>query len=416
MSPFVAFSTESRLFSTHSSYLMFVRFVTVAMRNVLRVRAVGRLRDLDRHVLVVGLAQNLPIVVAGLDVLPIDGEHVVAVRDVDPVLVGRTVAIDVRHAILAVRRLELESQIARRVRARDVDARRAAHAGVRRVQLADHRVRDVVDVFVRARVLEERRVLVVDRRPVLAVHVRVVVAVLHDAIRLVEDLLPFFAPVDAHGEREADRFARGCRRLPAARRAGATSVTTADRRARTDRQTLDRAADATAAATTTASRRAHRRQPRQGSTPCDDPPSAPCRRTCPLRCAGGRVRRCSSEYRPFCDASAAAATTTAASTAAAESTAAYRVVDRAPVARQEIAAHGTPPRVSCTARRSMSFMSTVMPLDAIVTESALPRHRDRRPSRDADAHAPADRSDLPSCARATRRTIDSRRRLGSTRR
>ena len=34
ISPFVALSTESRLFSTHSSYLMFVRLVTVAMRNV----------------------------------------------------------------------------------------------------------------------------------------------------------------------------------------------------------------------------------------------------------------------------------------------------------------------------------------------------------------------------------------------
>ena len=135
---------------------MFVRLVTDAMRNVLAFAPSARLRHLHRDVFVVGVAENLPIVVAGFDVLAVDRQDVVAVVDVDPILVGRTVAIDVRHAILAVRRLHLEAEVARRVDARHGDARRAGDAGVRRAQLADHRVGDVVDVFVRAGVLEQR--------------------------------------------------------------------------------------------------------------------------------------------------------------------------------------------------------------------------------------------------------------------
>ena len=120
-------------------------------------------------------------------------------------------------AILAVRRLELEPEVARRVDARHGHARRTAHAGVRRAQLTDHRVGDVVDVFVRARVLDERRIPRVHRRPILAVHLRIVVAVLHHAVRFVENLLPFVASIDAHAERKGHRIT-GTSRTSAARR------------------------------------------------------------------------------------------------------------------------------------------------------------------------------------------------------
>ncbi len=177
------------------------------MRYVLAFAPSGRLRHFHRDVVVGGVAENLPIVVARLHVLAVDRLDVVADVHVDPILVGRTVAVHVGHAILAVLRLHLEAEVARRVDARHRGAGWAGHACVRRAQLADHRVRDVVDVLVRSGVLEQRLVFRVERRPVLAVHVRVVVAVLHDPVRFVEDLFPLVAPVDANVEREIHRLA-----------------------------------------------------------------------------------------------------------------------------------------------------------------------------------------------------------------
>ena len=62
--------------------------------------------------------EQSPVVVAGLDRLAVDGEHVVADLEVEPLLVGRAVAVDVRDAVeAAVARLELEAEDARVVAA-----------------------------------------------------------------------------------------------------------------------------------------------------------------------------------------------------------------------------------------------------------------------------------------------------------
>ena len=57
--------------------------------------------------------QQLPVVVAGLDGLAVDRDEVVAVADLDPVLVGRPVLVDVRHLVAAgaVVGLELDAEV-----------------------------------------------------------------------------------------------------------------------------------------------------------------------------------------------------------------------------------------------------------------------------------------------------------------
>ena len=84
---------------------------------------------------------------SGLELLAVDREHVVPHREVDPFLVGGPVPIDVRDAILAVRRLEFEAGVARAIDRWLWPSRRPGHAGVRRIQFADHLVREVVEEF-----------------------------------------------------------------------------------------------------------------------------------------------------------------------------------------------------------------------------------------------------------------------------
>src|SRR4029079_16481797 len=246
-----------------------------------------------------------------------------------------------RHAIPAVCRLQLEAEVARRVRARNADARRSADAGVRRAQFADHCVGDVVDVLVRAGVLEQRTIPLVDRRPILAVHLRIVVAVLHHAVRLVEELSPLVATIDAHVEGERHGFARARGIL---RRPGLHGASTTGAAARglpgADRQPLDREADLGARTATPwrirrtilTSRRAHlsaevHRAPVRGRLH-----------------TGERARRDATTItsvdrdgvESVLRVVAGGAASTAPSPAAAESTAAHRVVNGATVARQEV--------------------------------------------------------------------------------
>src|SRR5690606_32887816 len=77
-------------------------------------------------------------------------------------------------------------------------------AGVRRIQLADHFVGEIVDVLVLTDVLEERLVAGLDRVPVPPVHLLVVEPVLHHAPALVEDLRPLLTLVDLDREGEGD--------------------------------------------------------------------------------------------------------------------------------------------------------------------------------------------------------------------
>ena len=90
------------------------------------------------------------------------------------------------------------------------------------------------------------------------------------------------------------------------RRRGAPACVAAARRraggARADRQSLDREADpARRHRDPAAARPRPAARTRRGSRSRDDRPSAACRRTFPPRCVGDRARRCSTEYRPFCD-------------------------------------------------------------------------------------------------------------------
>ena len=74
----------------------------------------------------------------------------------------------------------------------------AADVVVSHRQLARHPLRHAIEVGSRRHVRQERRVLLVLLLPVDAVHVRGVEVVAIDPPRLVEDLLPFGARIDAH--------------------------------------------------------------------------------------------------------------------------------------------------------------------------------------------------------------------------
>src|SRR2546430_7307867 len=65
-----------------------IRDLTVTGVQTCALPIFGRLRDLDRHVHVLGAAEDLPVIIAGLDLLAVDGQHIVAVLDVDPIPVG----------------------------------------------------------------------------------------------------------------------------------------------------------------------------------------------------------------------------------------------------------------------------------------------------------------------------------------
>ena len=55
-------------------------------------------------------AEERVVVVAGLDRLAVDGDQVVPLLDLDPVLVGRPVFVDVRDLVAAAGRIGLEVQ------------------------------------------------------------------------------------------------------------------------------------------------------------------------------------------------------------------------------------------------------------------------------------------------------------------
>src|SRR5690606_10627609 len=186
--PFVSRSTSSRFFATHSSYIRSVMDVTLRIRTLRapsprsffatrtgtysfiacfrlprsfsppRAPPLASLvlPDPDRHVLVHRLVQDPPVVVPDADLLPVDGEHVVPDGEIQPFLVRRAVPVDVGDPVALAGRLQLEAQVPRPVRPVRLHARRPAHAHVGRVQLAEHVVRQVVHVLVRAHVAEEQ--------------------------------------------------------------------------------------------------------------------------------------------------------------------------------------------------------------------------------------------------------------------
>ena len=148
------------------------------------------------------MVQRVPVVLAGSDLLAVDRQHVVSGLDVQPFLVRGAVAINVGHTIAAVVRLQLHAEELRLVLVVHGTTRRAPDADMRGVQLADHLVGKVVQIFVRADMGEQRFVRGLDGVPILPVHVLVVEPVLHHPPALLEDLLPLRAMIDLHAKRK----------------------------------------------------------------------------------------------------------------------------------------------------------------------------------------------------------------------
>jgi hypothetical protein len=96
----------------------------------------------------------LPIVLAGLEIVIVDGDDEIARLDLQVIAIGRTILVDVGHLIEA-RRVggEIESRIPclhDRARVRWT----AAHAGVRGVELANHHHHDRVKLFLVDEILQ----------------------------------------------------------------------------------------------------------------------------------------------------------------------------------------------------------------------------------------------------------------------
>ena len=173
-------------------------------------------------------AQELGVVVAGLDRLAVDGDQVVSLFDLDPVFVGWSVFVDVRDLVTAAGlfRLEIEAEVPGHdagpfARLAAVAAGRGA--GVRGVELADHLVDHVHQLVPVGHIGHQRLVLGPHRVPVGAVQLGIVEAILHATPGVVEHLVPFLRLVDPDGDVEADPPLRAA----AAARVGAASAAAA---------------------------------------------------------------------------------------------------------------------------------------------------------------------------------------------
>ena len=154
-------------------------------------------------------AQERVVVVAGLDGLAVDGDQVVSLLDLDPVLVGGAVFVDVLDLVAAAGRVGLKVEA--EVPGHD-DSSRTARAslsagrgtGVRGVQLADHLVDHVHQLMAVGHVGHQGLVLGAHRVPIGAVQLGIVEPILHAAPGVVEHLLPFLRLVDPNGDVEGD--------------------------------------------------------------------------------------------------------------------------------------------------------------------------------------------------------------------
>src|SRR5581483_1563425 len=179
-----------------------------------------------------GQGVMLPVVAASLERFAVDGEDEIADVELDALLLGRAVPIDVHHLVEAAGvRLQLKARIAGLISRGHPAA--AADAGVRGVQLADHLADDIVQLLAVADVVEQRLIHLPHLVPVHAVHVRIVEAMLHDTPAFIENLLALSPMIDLHTGSEVDppgcgarlrRGARGCRRAAPATAATAPAA------------------------------------------------------------------------------------------------------------------------------------------------------------------------------------------------
>ena len=167
------------------------------------VRAAGVRRHPDRDPVVHEPREGPPVVVTGLELLSLEGQDVVPHRQIDPLVVGRSLRVDERHPVAPpLAGLHLEAQVAGPGVGGLGPGRRTRHAQVRGVELAQHLVGHVVEVVVARHVGEEGPVLFPDRLPVRPVHRLVVEPEGHDPPALLEDLPPLVAEVDPDREAE----------------------------------------------------------------------------------------------------------------------------------------------------------------------------------------------------------------------
>ena len=168
-------------------------------------RVGGRRRRADREHdrLVAEPLERRPGIRFRVDRHAVDGQDVLACRDVDTGFVERRSHRDVPRApvddpldaVRAVRQLPIDAEEADGPLGRRLHVA-AAVIGVRRVQLADELADQDIHVPPRHRVLEQPAVPRAQARPVHAVHVRVVEEVALEAEHVGEDLPPLGARVD----------------------------------------------------------------------------------------------------------------------------------------------------------------------------------------------------------------------------
>ena len=136
---------------------------------------------------------SCPVLVAGFDRLAVDREQVVADRDLDPVLVGGTVLVDVRHLVSSGRRVgfELDAEMACRNAAAAADRRGGGAAPV--CEAFNSPIISLMMLSSSCRsptYSTSGSILRPHRVPVVAVHLRIVEAILHRPPGVVEHLLP----------------------------------------------------------------------------------------------------------------------------------------------------------------------------------------------------------------------------------
>ena len=172
--------------------------------------------------------EELPVILAGLQLLAVHREDEVAGRDLDVIVIGRALAVDVADLVEAAGiGLQVEAGIAggdallgRPLRGQ---AAAAGDAGVRGVHLADHFHDQVVQLFGIGDVRQHGLVLVLGRGPVDAVHFGIVEAVLHHAPGFFENLAALGGDIDLHPHGEVDAPRGRAGRMPVSV-AGAAAV------------------------------------------------------------------------------------------------------------------------------------------------------------------------------------------------
>src|SRR5207237_4655294 len=107
------------------------------------------------------IVEQLPILIAGFDLLAADRDQVITDADLHPILIGWSTFVNITDSIATPRpiRFEIDSQIAGRNSTSRAATRRRRGAGMRSIQFANHLVNDVQQLLSIADVFYQRFVL-----------------------------------------------------------------------------------------------------------------------------------------------------------------------------------------------------------------------------------------------------------------